>query len=358
MRKEDREVKAPQTQVASLKIVFASIFMGASMLLDLYAMINYSNLLWLIAVLSLIFVASVYFFSSSIIQLRYSTQSERDGQYNDLYNSSKATYLMMKKYFEEIRQQVDSIDDKIDIPQEEMINVQKSIAKISINRSKENADALMNSNDRLLEKIFEFEEQLNKIEEKVAGENTSSGSLQEVLVKQQELTDLLKEVEVALKREIISINGRISSEPEVTASTYTAGSDDIPEAYAQPEPEHNELSNDMLDDLITKAEEELDIQSAGIYEEMSQPGEVISMDAQAVSEEEPEPESEVLLAEPSMEEEPEIPIEPEMAEVLEEPVEEEIPAEPEQEGKPAMPDLSDPNHVMTPDEIAALLANM
>jgi len=28
------------------------------------------------------------------------------------------------------------------------------------------------------------------------------------------------------------------------------------------------------------------------------------------------------------------------------------------EEKPAMPDMSDPGHVMTPDEIAALLANM
>ena len=76
MRKEDREVKAPQTQVAGLKIVFASIFMGASLLLDLYAMINYSGMLWLIAIFSLVFVASVYFFSSSIMQLRISAQTE------------------------------------------------------------------------------------------------------------------------------------------------------------------------------------------------------------------------------------------------------------------------------------------
>ena len=41
-------------------------------------------------------------------------------------------------------------------------------------------------------------------------------------------------------------------------------------------------------------------------------------------------------------------------------LEPEIPVEPEpiEEEKPPMPDLSDPNHVMTPDEIAALLANM
>ena len=38
---------------------------------------------------------------------------------------------------------------------------------------------------------------------------------------------------------------------------------------------------------------------------------------------------------------------------------ESIPEEPKvEEVKPPMPDLSDPNKVMTPDEIAALIANL
>ena len=36
---------------------------------------------------------------------------------------------------------------------------------------------------------------------------------------------------------------------------------------------------------------------------------------------------------------------------------EEAPTEAPVEEKPAMPDLSDPNHVMTPEEIAAMIAN-
>ena len=46
-------------------------------------------------------------------------------------------------------------------------------------------------------------------------------------------------------------------------------------------------------------------------------------------------------------------------EVTEEPANEEIASEePTEEAAPAMPDLSDPNKVMSPDEIAALIANM
>jgi len=46
-------------------------------------------------------------------------------------------------------------------------------------------------------------------------------------------------------------------------------------------------------------------------------------------------------------------------EVAKEPANEEIAAEqPTEEAAPAMPDLSDPNKVMSPDEIAALFANL
>ena len=60
--------------------------------------------------------------------------------------------------------------------------------------------------------------------------------------------------------------------------------------------------------------------------------------------------------------EPEAAAEPAVEEPVTEPAEEpveEIPLEEEViEEKPPMPDLSDPNRMMTPDDIAALLANM
>ncbi len=58
-----------------------------------------------------------------------------------------------------------------------------------------------------------------------------------------------------------------------------------------------------------------------------------------------------LDEEPEVSAEPEVVAEPEVAEP--EPVVEEATEE-----KPQMPDLSDPNKVMSPDEIAALIANM
>ena len=59
-----------------------------------------------------------------------------------------------------------------------------------------------------------------------------------------------------------------------------------------------------------------------------------------------------------LDEEPEVSAEPEVVEEPEVVTEPEPVVEEATEDKPQMPDLSDPNKVMSPDEIAALIANM
>ena len=62
---------------------------------------------------------------------------------------------------------MDYIEKNLQLPTEELLTAQKAFAKININRSKENADALMNSNDKLLEKIVSFERTLQNNNEKI-----------------------------------------------------------------------------------------------------------------------------------------------------------------------------------------------
>ena len=47
--------------------------------------------------------------------------------------------------------------------------IQKAIAKITISRSKESTDALMNSNDRMMEKVYGFENLLEQSNKRAAG---------------------------------------------------------------------------------------------------------------------------------------------------------------------------------------------
>ncbi len=391
MNKEERKVKAPQSQVAGLKIIFASIFMGGSLLLDIYSMLNYPSKVWLVGALSLVFVIAVYFFSSSIMQLKYISQDREDEMYDELFKSSKATYLMMKKYFDEIQEQLDDMEEKMGVPVEEIVNAQKGIAKISISRNKENTDALMNSNDKLLEKIFDFEDQLSALENKLLSsqKSISGEGNQDVILKQQELSNLLKEIEVNLKREILNLSTKIQTQPQQIVMSQPALMPQgyMPEMQAAPvaDPIHNEISDAELDDLVSKATEQLS-EEAGDFEAEESVGEIISFE-ESVADIEEEPVEELveeLVEEPieeSVEEPVEEPIEESVEEPIEEPIEESVEEPVEEpieesieepieeaveepviepaveEEKPPMPDLSDPNHVMTPDEIAALLAN-
>ena len=44
MSKQEREYKVPQTEVAGLKAVFASVIMAACLAFDLFAMINLASM--------------------------------------------------------------------------------------------------------------------------------------------------------------------------------------------------------------------------------------------------------------------------------------------------------------------------
>ena len=61
--------------------------------------------------------------------------------------SEKASCLLAKKSFEEISMMLEMADVKSEGSTEEIINAQKALSKVIISREKENADALMNSND-------------------------------------------------------------------------------------------------------------------------------------------------------------------------------------------------------------------
>ncbi|MBQ1870713.1 MAG: hypothetical protein II147_00845 [Lachnospiraceae bacterium] len=378
MSKQEREYRVPQTEVAGLKAVFASVIMAACLAFDLFAMINLSDIIWLIAIISLVFLASVYFFVSSIMEIRFLYAKRMEDTYNDLFKSSKATYLMLKKYGEDLEERIEDLEDRIGIPTEEIIDAQKNIAKITISRNKENADALMNSNDKVIDKLYAFEEAIERMEEKLLNnqKEASKEGMRDLLLKQNDITNAIKQLELSLGKDIYSIGRNIQAGPVMMA----APPQPMP---PQPQPEMPSfdsfnLEEDNFNDLIAGNEDDgfnLDsfmgeepIVEEPIVEEAI--AEDIPVMEEPVAEPEPEPVAEPE-PEPVAEPEPEPVAEPEpepVAEPVPEPVAEPEPeaiaepeAEPEpaaEEPKPAMPDLSDPNHVMTPEEIQALLANM
>ena len=370
MNPEESNVKDIEHVKDKIKIIFASIAAAILMMVMLYLMINSPTKYIAIALFGILILGDLYFLISSLIEISYRRDLNRREQYDGIYKAEKASYMIFRKYFDSLAKTLESMDEKLEMPAEEIISAQKAVAKVTINRSKENTDALMNSNDKLIEKLFEFQELLSenneKLLEKTAEVNSQSNKENEM--RQAELTSKMREMELSIKNEIyqsinqMALSGQFSSAgPVVNPAPNPVPDMVMPEMpmsdVAMPEMETfdadaqlaammaEETTQDMvsedisLDDLSEPAVDMEFLDEETLSEEISLEGFDTPAMEDLPSFDEPAPEPIVEeIAEP----------EPIVEEVIEAPVEE----------VPPMPDLSDPNKMMSPDDIAALLANM
>ena len=348
---------------SQLKITFSVLIMVLSFLAELYTMIILKGNPIYLAGFGLVFLIFSYVLMNSVMQLQYQKLREEKEEHEGLLKSEKASYLIIKKSFDEVFQRMDYIEKNLQLPTEELLTAQKAFAKININRSKENANALMNSNDKLLEKIVSFERTLQNNNEKLLdGQNQNMEQrLQEVILRQQELSSSIKELELNMRNEILqAVNSITSSQPQVIMQqpVQPVMENAQPEEPMEEEPVMEEpiVEEPLIEEPVVEEPmiEEPLIEEPVIEEPiMEEP----LMEEPIVEEsiiEEP------LMEEPTIEEplveEPliEEPVAEEPVIQVEEPAEE---AE-EEEEEVLIPDMSDPNKMMTPDEIAALIANL
>ena len=379
---------------SQLKITFSVLIMVLSFLAELYTMIILKGNPIYLAGFGLVFLIFSYVLMNSVMQLQYQKLREEKEEHEGLLKSEKASYLIIKKSFDEVFQRMDYIEKNLQLPTEELLTAQKAFAKININRSKENADALMNSNDKLLEKIVSFERTLQNNNEKLLdGQNQNMEQrLQEVILRQQELSSSIKELELNMKNEILqAVNSITSSQPQVIMQqpVQPPVMENVqPEEPMEEEPvvEESIIEEPVMEEpIVEEPLIEEPVVEEPIIEEPLMEEPIIEeplIDEPVIEEpimEEPLMEEpiveESIIEEPLMEEptieEPlveESTIEEPLVEepLIEEPVAEEPviqveePAEEaeEEEEEVLIPDMSDPNKMMTPDEIAALIANL
>ena len=388
---QDKKVKSTKGSV-----IFASILIAVSMIGELYGLLNvsYGILMYvLLAGCAVILIISLSMFVNGIYK-EQNLKNEQMREYMDnVLKSEKASYLMMKKNFEQMENQLKSFQNSADVPVEDIINAQKGVAKVIINRNKENADALMNSNDQLMEQIGEFEAVLRNNNEILLANReiiqalpqeltppveespspVDTGSDKEVMMKLQEFMTAMKDMELRLNTAILQTQQSITNQPvQLTAKVDIAAPamGAIPMAAVQP------MSQPVAVTPAPAIVEQQPVAAPAIEERQPVVEEPVGVEAQQV--EEPGIEEQQLVVEKSVSveaqqavvEEPfgveAQQVETESPEIQEMPVdpvpvieETEVIAEPVmEEEKPPMPDLSDPNKELSDDEISALLANI
>ena len=304
---------------------------------DLYAMINMPQKFIILAIITALFLVAIYFLVDSISIYLMAEKNRKEEQYDSIFKSEKASYLLLRKTFNDLYELIEKGNQSRKTNVEDIIHAQKAVAKVSIGRSKENADALMNSNDRIMEKISMLEAVLSDNVSQPAPETNKNDS--------------------AYAQNILDNQNKILQQLEVLQNTLnTIGADAKTAAESAKQ-------NFFTEERILAEENKIEKEEPSLMEETPIEEEPSVMEETPI-EEEPSMMEETPVEENSVNEEDLSKYDDIMVDTLTDsddnvPVEK-IPLEDETvvDDKPAMPDLSDPNKVMTPDEIAALIANL
>ena len=486
MNEEMKTVQKDQPKHSKGKMSVLLIILTALVTAELYLMINLAGNYLLIGGVALVMLCLVYLVINTAFKMKDEQEELHKKEYESLYKAQKVSYILMKQNFmdlidlsEKILKSTES-DQKIN----ELLRAQKGVAKVTIQRNKENALAIMNCNDKLLERMTAMEEILQgavKEPDTSSQEAVITGLKEELLAKQKEMMTSVDKLGESLKAEFLENISSMTSRIEKDIAGIQVAAPGVSAAEKPAEMSAEELERVLSESsrLMAEAEEPVMPQAEPVADqavvseptvekpveepivEESSAGEPAAQEADESVNEEPvssepvhepmideavigesvmeepvisepvqepvvdesimqetvasdpvvqepvideivseepvisEPVQEPVMEEPVIEESsvstsadetPEAVIISEDTNLPEEVVEEEvvpesapdpnhimtpdeiaallgetesvIEEEPVTEEKAPMPDLSNPNHVMTPEEIAALLANM
>ena len=371
---------------------------------DLYAMINMPQKFIILAIITALFLVAIYFLVDSISIYLMAEKNRKEEQYDSIFKSEKASYLLLRKTFDDLYELIEKGNQSRKANVEDIIHAQKAVAKVSIGRSKENADALMNSNDHIMEKISMLEAVLSDNVSHPAPETNKNDSAyaQNILDNQNKILQQLEVLQNTLNT--IGADAKIAAE---SAKQNFFTEERILAEENKIEKEEPQVQEVAVEEIPSAAGEATVMEETPIEEVPSDMEETPIEEEPSAMEETPIEEEPSVMEETPIEEEPsvmeETPVEEEPSVMEETPIEEvpsdmeetsigkeevsspeedlskyddimvdtltdsddnvpveKIPLEDETvvDDEPAMPDLSDPNKVMTPDEIAALIANL
>ena len=370
---------------AKIHLIFSTLLLALAIVAEFYTMVNYPAQYLPIALFAILMLIFLNIAVNRVFTIKLAGENRRDEQYESILKSEKASYLLLKKYFEEIDDKIDILQASAKVPTEEIVTAQKGVAKAVISKNRENAEAIIASNDQVMDKITEFEDRLSNNNGELISEqkDISSDAVTQLIMKQQELVEDIKDMEIRLNQAIMQTQQIISSQPvqltadvNVPTQPVTVQMTGMPVMTAPaPAPmqepavqaavqtpvqmESAEVSDDdliidsfaeeeLVDPVVEEIEEQEIIEESVIDSEPEVVAEepVIDSEPEIVDEPVMDSEPEVVVDEPVMDSEPEVVVdEPEAA--TESAVEEVSP----------MPDLSDPNKKLSPEEIAAMFAN-
>ena len=354
-----------------LSLVISILIAACLFVADLYIMINMPQNVLALAAVNVLFLAAIYYVIDAVTRQISAVTERKEEQYDSIFKSEKASYLLLRKTFDDLYELIEKGNQSRKTNVEDIIHAQKAVAKVSIGRNKENTDALMNSNDRIMEKISMLEAVLsdNVQPQPVETPQKDNAYSQDILENQNKILNQLETLQ-----SLLNSIGADAKKAAQSAEQNFFTEERILAEESRIETEKPEVREVAVEEIPPVEEKIPVVEDAPIEEVAPVVEETPIEEAAPVVEETPIEEETPVTEETPIGEE--LPVEDDAAELGlsdfddmmvdtlsgsddDVPVEK-IPPEDETvvEDKPSMPDLSDPNKVMTPDEIAALIANL
>ena len=199
MAKDDSLKKPKKIEVNRIMIFISSILIPF-LWIDLYLVSKNTSKLMVVGIIAALILVWTGLLVTYIHRMKNEEKAHSDEQVEELLRTGKANYLMQKKLAEKI----DNIGEKDAVPADEIITAQKAIAKLMLARNKENTDALMHSNEQVIEKTLEVEEKLSENSQQIMDmqKNQMDEKLQELTQSQKLVLDNLNDVKESLQSDM------------------------------------------------------------------------------------------------------------------------------------------------------------
>lgn len=199
MAKDDSLKKPKKIEVNRIMIFISSILIPF-LWIDLYLVLKNASKMMVVGIIAALILVWTGLLVTYIHRMKNEEKAHLDEQAEELLRTGKANYLMQKKLAEKI----DNIGEKVAVPADEIITAQKAIAKLTLARNKENTDALMHSNEQVIEKTLEVEEKLSENSQQIMDmqRNLMDEKLQELTQSQKLVLDNLNDVKESLQSDM------------------------------------------------------------------------------------------------------------------------------------------------------------
>ena len=237
MGKEYSDLDSLESQENSKMLIISILGIAILFVADLYVMINNPGNFVVFSIITILMMVWIFIFTRQMVKFQQQKRKKETEQFEELFRGQKANYLQQKKVSEQIAE-VKTLLQHASV--EDIVTAQKALAKVTISRSRENAEALMNSNDEVRQKMNQLLEDVSAVSEKMSEQQKAmiDEHIKGMLEREEQILGRLQEIDQSVKTEIKEAVEKLQTVAVTPAAEpmMTAEKSDFM-AVEEPEPE-------------------------------------------------------------------------------------------------------------------------